>query len=89
MIAKAEHLPKGANPRFIVTSLKRKHIDARTLYRRVYCACGEMENRIKEQQLDLGACPRAGPRPRGPAAPRLRPWPPTSSASGFRRWLMS
>lgn len=55
VIGKAEHLAKGANPRFIVTSLKRKGIDAKTLYERVYCARGEMENRIKEQQLDLFA----------------------------------
>jgi hypothetical protein len=55
VIGKAEHLAKGANPRFVVTSLKRKAIDAKTLYERVYCARGEMENRIKEQQLDLFA----------------------------------
>ena len=55
VIGKAEHLAEGANPRFIVTSLKRKAIDAKTLYERVYCARGEMENRIKEQQLDLFA----------------------------------
>ena len=55
VIGKAEHLAKGANPRFVVTSLKRKDIDAKTLYERVYCARGEMENRIKEQQLDLFA----------------------------------
>jgi hypothetical protein len=55
VIGKAEHLAKGANPRFIVTSLKRKGIDAKTLYERVYCARGEMENRIKECQLDLFA----------------------------------
>jgi hypothetical protein len=55
VIGKAEHLAKGANPRFIVTSLKRKTIDAKTLYERVYCARGEMENRIKECQLDLFA----------------------------------
>src|SRR5512134_1369841 len=55
VIGKAEHLAKGANPRFIVTSLKRKDIDAQTLYERVYCARGEIENRIKEQQLDLFA----------------------------------
>jgi hypothetical protein len=53
VIGKAEHLAKGANPRFIVTSLKRKAIDAQTLYEQVYCARGEMENRIKECQLDL------------------------------------
>ena len=55
VIGKAEHLAKGANPRFIVTSLPASAIDGRTLYERVYCARGEMENRIKEQQLDLFA----------------------------------
>jgi hypothetical protein len=55
VVGKAEHLAKGANPRFVVTSLKRRDIDARTLYERVYCARGEMENRIKECQLDLFA----------------------------------
>jgi hypothetical protein len=55
VVAKAEHLPKGPNPRFIVTSLAAKEIDARTLYEDVYCARGQVENRIKEQQLDLFA----------------------------------
>ena len=55
VIGKAEHFAGGANPRFVVTSLKRRAIDAKTLYERVYCARGEMENRIKEQQLDLFA----------------------------------
>ena len=55
VVAKAEHLPKGANPRFIVTSLPASAIDARTLYEDVYCARGQVENRIKEQQLDLFA----------------------------------
>ena len=55
VVAKAEHLPKGANPRFVVTSLAAFEIDARTLYEDVYCARGEVENRIKEQQLDLFA----------------------------------
>ena len=59
VIAKAEWMPgrgeKGANPRFIVTSVKPAQVDARTLYERVYCARGEMENRIKECQLDLFA----------------------------------
>ena len=45
----------GANPRFVVTSLAAKEIDARTLYERVYCARGDMENRIKECQLDMFA----------------------------------
>jgi Transposase DDE domain group 1 len=55
VVAKAEHLPKGANPRFVVTSLPASAIEARTLYEDVYCARGEVENRIKEQQLDLFA----------------------------------
>jgi hypothetical protein len=55
VIGKAEHLVKGANPRFVVTSLKEEEIDARSLYENEYCARGEMENRIKEQQLYLFA----------------------------------
>jgi hypothetical protein len=55
VVAKAEHLPKGSNPRFVVTSLPATEIDARTLYEDVYCARGEVENRIKEQQFDLFA----------------------------------
>ena len=52
VIAKAEHLEKGANPRFVVTSLGWWEAEARALYEETYCARGEMENRIKEQQLD-------------------------------------
>ena len=52
VIAKAERLPKGANPRYIVTNLPG---EAQRLYDEVYCARGEMENRIKEQQLCLFA----------------------------------
>jgi len=52
VIAKAEHLEKGANPRFVVTTLQG---DPKGLYEKVYCARGEMENRIKEQQLSLFA----------------------------------
>ncbi len=55
VVAKAEHLAQGPNPRFIVTSLPASAIDARTLYEDIYCARGEIENRIKEQQLDLFA----------------------------------
>jgi Transposase DDE domain group 1 len=55
VVAKAEHLAKGPNPRFVVTSLPASEIDARSLYEDVYCARGEVENRIKEQQLDLFA----------------------------------
>ena len=55
VIGKAEHLEKGANPRFVVTSLPAARLDARALYEDEYCARGEMENRIKEQQLYLFA----------------------------------
>jgi hypothetical protein len=55
VIAKAEHLEKGANPRFVVTSLSAEQREARSLYEDLYCARGEMENRIKEQQLALFA----------------------------------
>jgi hypothetical protein len=55
VVAKAEHLQKGANPRFIVTSLAACDIAGQALYENVYCARGEMENRIKECQLDLYA----------------------------------
>ena len=52
VLVKAEHLDRGPNTRFVVTSLEGNPQD---LYDRLYCARGEMENRIKEQQLDLFA----------------------------------
>ena len=64
VIGKAEILPKGDNPRFIVTNLPKNgwghpvqtaRFEAGTLYEKFYCARGDMENRIKEQQLDLFA----------------------------------
>lgn len=55
VIGKAEHLAKGANPRFVVTSLPVEGFEAQTLYEQEYCARGDMENRIKEQQLMLFA----------------------------------
>ena len=55
VVAKAEHLRKGANPRFIVTSLSAEAVAGQELYEKIYCARGEMENRIKEQQLMLFA----------------------------------
>ena len=55
VVAKAEHLAQGPNPRFVVTSLAAGTMAARALYEDVYCARGEVENRIKEQQLDLFA----------------------------------
>ncbi|RZA11127.1 MAG: IS1380 family transposase, partial [Proteobacteria bacterium] len=50
VIARLEHDARGANPRFVVTSL---HGDWDALYEQLYCARGEAENRIKEAQLDL------------------------------------
>jgi hypothetical protein len=55
VVAKAEHTRGEANPRFVVTSLAPQRADARTIYEDLYCARGEMENRIKECQLDLFA----------------------------------
>jgi Transposase DDE domain group 1 len=55
VVAKAEHLAKGANPRFVVTSLAADQRPARPLYEEDYCGRGEAENRIKEQQLHLFA----------------------------------
>ena len=59
VVAKAEWITgrtkRGANPRFVVTSLKPAEYGARELYEDIYCARGEMENRIKECQLDLFA----------------------------------
>lgn len=53
VVAKAEYLGKGANPRFVVTTLDQ--VPPRYLYEQLYCARGDMENRIKEQQLNLFA----------------------------------
>jgi hypothetical protein len=51
VVAKAEHLEKGENPRFVVTSLSPQQWPAQTLYEEHYCARGDMENRIKEQLM--------------------------------------
>jgi hypothetical protein len=55
VVAKAEYLAKGANPRFVVTSLSAEDRAMKPLYEEDYCGRGEMENRIKEQQLHLFA----------------------------------
>lgn len=55
VIGKAEYLSKGPNPRFIVTNLPQDYATAQDLYEKFYCARGDMENRIKEQQMDLFA----------------------------------
>ncbi len=55
VVAKAEYLRKGENPRFVVTSLMQDRFPGQQLYEQLYCARGDMENRIKEQQLYLFA----------------------------------
>lgn len=55
VVAKAEHLAKGPNPRFVVTNLPREVAGAQYLYEQLYCARGDMENRIKECQMELFA----------------------------------
>jgi hypothetical protein len=51
VVTKAEHLEKGENPRFVVTSLTAQEWPAQALYEQLYCARGDMENRIKEQLM--------------------------------------
>ena len=55
VVGKAEHLSKGVNPRFVVTNFTPLEWAASTLYEKLYCGRGDMENRIKEQQLYLFA----------------------------------
>lgn len=55
VVAKAEALVGKTNPRFVVTSLRRDAIGTGALYGELYCARGDMENRIKEQQLGMFA----------------------------------
>ncbi|NQY92485.1 MAG: IS1380 family transposase [Deltaproteobacteria bacterium] len=55
VVGKAEHLRRGSNPRFVVTNISEDDTPARELYESLYCARGDMENRIKEQQLCLFA----------------------------------
>jgi hypothetical protein len=77
VIGKAEWTGGAANPRFVVTSLSRAEHQGRHLYEKVYCARGEMENRIKECHSTCS-----------PTAPRPRRCAPTSCGFGSRRWLM-
>ena len=55
VVGKAEQLHGKANPRFVVTSLPLERVPAEVLYKEIYCARGDMENRIKEQQLGMFA----------------------------------
>jgi hypothetical protein len=71
VVAKAEHTQDEGNPRFVVTSLNRAQWKARDLYEKIYCARGDMENRIKECQADLFADRTSTATMR---ANQLRPW---------------
>ena len=55
VVGKAEWTQQGPNPRYVITNLPLQQIGARELYEQLYCARGDAENRIKEQQLDLYA----------------------------------
>ena len=81
VVAKAEHIDGKENPRFVVTSLGAEEWAARALYEELYCARGEMENRIKEQFslfADRSAVRRCGPINCGCT---FRPWPTCWSAA--------
>ncbi len=87
VVAKAEWMPgrgeNGANPRFVVTSLASGDLDARTLYERVYCARGDMENRATWKTGSKNASSTCLP-----TAPVRRPWPRTSCGCGSPPWPM-
>ena len=82
VVAKAEWTQGEANPRFVVTSLGREEHEARHLYEKLYCARGDMENRIKECQLDLYA-------DRTPVQARGRLSAHTMRANQLRLWFAS
>ena len=71
VVAKAGFLDKGANPRFVVTSLPTKRLAAQAFYEDFYCARGDMENRITEQQLDLFADRTSAATMRAKSAPAV------------------
>ena len=79
VVAKAEVLDKGENPRFVVTSLTPDAWAARELYEKFYCARGEMENRIKEFAA-ANAC--------SPIASRRKRCRAISCGCTCRRWLI-
>jgi Transposase DDE domain group 1 len=68
VVAKAEWTAGAANPRFVVTSLRAEDAEPRPLCEEIYCARGDMENRIKECQLDLFADRTSAATARQPAA---------------------
>jgi hypothetical protein len=82
VVAKAEWTADAANPRFVVTSIKDEEAEPRRLYEEIYCARGDMENRIKECQLDLFA-------DRTPVQARGRLSAATMRANQLRLWFAS
>jgi len=89
VIGKAEYLSKGENPRFVVTRLDAETRPAAVLYERDYCGRGDMENRIKEQQLYLFADRTSGATMR---ANQLRLWFSSIAYTllvALRRWGLS
>jgi hypothetical protein len=86
VVAKAEVTQGDTNPRFVVTSLPPAEAEARHLYEKIYCARGEMENRIKS----LPPRRRGSARPTcSPIVPPPPPYAPTSCVSGSHRWPTS
>lgn len=89
VVGNAEVLAKGQNPRFVVTNFGSDAFDARALYEDFYCARGDMENRIKEQQSRLGGIRRPhqhpcdGLQPVAAVVLRLRP-PDALAVAGHR-----
>jgi Transposase DDE domain group 1 len=88
VVAKAEHLPQGSNPRFVVSSISAAEIDARTLYEQVYCARGEgtgSRSRVRDRVGERGPNPAQVANPTcSPIAPRRQPCAPISAACGSR-----
>ena len=81
VVGKAEHTLEGANPRFIVTSLRRSHVayDARALYEKLYCTRGEAENRLGEQFELFADRASSATMQANHSACRSQPWPTFSS----------
>jgi hypothetical protein len=86
VVAKAEWTAGKANPRFVVTSLTRQEHQARHLYEKLYCARGEMENRIKSLPSRKRGSASSTSMPTAPQPTRCAP---TSCGCGSPRWLMS
>jgi hypothetical protein len=92
VVGKAEQLSKGANPRFVVTSLSSAEVDARTLYEDRYCARGDKQPSMPdptsgERRAVVKQASKSSNCFCSPIGPALRQCGPIKCASGFRRWL--